>query len=65
MLCDVNVFLKKNINRMELKYMLGLKNGIVKLCKHEKDWEIEVYTTIFRLKVIPDDSIKILDTLEV
>lgn len=32
--------------------MLGLKRGTVKLCPHEKDWEIQAENTIRRLKSI-------------
>ena len=32
--------------------MIGLKRGTVKLCEHEKEWEIEAQNTIFRLKKI-------------
>lgn len=32
--------------------MIGLKRGTVKLCEHEKEWEIEAQNTIFCLKKI-------------
>lgn len=32
--------------------MIGLKRGTVKLCEHEKEWEIEAQNTISRLKKI-------------
>ena len=32
--------------------MIGLKRGTVKLCDHEKEWEMEAQNTIFRLKRI-------------
>lgn len=32
--------------------MIGLKRGAVKLCEHEKEWEIEAQNTISRLKKI-------------
>jgi len=35
--------------------MIGLKRGTVKLCEHEKEWEIEAQNTIFRLKNILGD----------
>lgn len=38
--------------------MIGLKRGIVKLCEHEKEWEIEAQNTISRLKNILGDVIK-------
>ena len=37
--------------------MLGLKRGEVKLFPHEKEWEIEAYNTITRLKEILGDVI--------
>ena len=38
--------------------MLGLKRGSVQLLEHEKEWEIEAYDTILRLKAILGDVIK-------
>lgn len=38
--------------------MLGLKRGTVKLCEHEKEWEIEAQNTISRLKKILGPVIK-------
>ena len=38
--------------------MLGLKRGAVKLCEHEKEWEIEAQNTICRLKTILGNVIK-------
>lgn len=38
--------------------MIGLKRGTVKLCEHEKEWEIEARNTISRLKHILGDAIK-------
>lgn len=38
--------------------MIGLKRGMVKLCEHEKEWEIEAQNTISRLKQILGDVIK-------
>lgn len=38
--------------------MIGLERGAVKLCEHEKEWEIEARNTIFRLKQILGDVIK-------
>lgn len=38
--------------------MIGLKRGTVKLCEHEKEWEIEAQNTIGRLKEILGDVIK-------
>lgn len=38
--------------------MIGLERGTVKLCEHEKEWEIEARNTIFRLKQILGDVIK-------
>ncbi len=38
--------------------MIGLKRGTVKLCEHEKEWEIEAQNTIVRLKRILGDVIK-------
>lgn len=38
--------------------MIGLKRGTVKLCKHEKAWEVEVQNTIVRLRKILGDVIK-------
>lgn len=38
--------------------MLGLKRGTVKLCEHEKEWEIEAQKTISRLKKILGDVAK-------
>ena len=38
--------------------MIGLKRGTVKLCEHEKEWEIEAQNTIARLKKILGDVIK-------
>ncbi len=35
--------------------MIGLKRGAVKLCDHEKEWEIEAQNTIARLKRILGD----------
>lgn len=32
--------------------MIGLKRGTVKLCDHEKEWEVEAQNTILRLKMI-------------
>lgn len=37
--------------------MIGLKRGTVKLCEHEKEWEIEAQNTITRLKEILGDVI--------
>ncbi len=38
--------------------MIGLKRGSVKLCEHEKEWEIEAQNTISRLKMILGPVIK-------
>ena len=38
--------------------MIGLKRGTVKLCEHEKDWELEAQDTISRLKRILGNVIK-------
>ena len=38
--------------------MFGLKRGTVKLCEHEKAWEIEAQNTIVRLKKILGDVIQ-------
>ena len=38
--------------------MIGLKRGIVKLCEHEKEWEIEAQNTISRLRNILGNVIK-------
>lgn len=38
--------------------MIGLKRGTVKLCDHEKEWEIEAQNTISRLKEILGDTIR-------
>ena len=38
--------------------MIGLKRGMVKLCEHEKEWEMEAQNTISRLKQILGDVIK-------
>lgn len=38
--------------------MLGLKQGEVKLCEHEKEWETEAQNTILRLKQILGDVAK-------
>lgn len=38
--------------------MIGLKRGTVKLCDHEKEWEIEAQNTIRRLKEVLGDVIK-------
>ena len=38
--------------------MIGLKRGTVKLCEHEKEWELEAENTINRLKQILGDVIK-------
>lgn len=38
--------------------MIGLKRGTVKLCEHEKEWEIEAQNTISRLKKILGTVIK-------
>ncbi len=38
--------------------MIGLKRGTVKLCEHEKEWEMEAQNTIFRLKQILGNVIK-------
>lgn len=38
--------------------MIGLKRGTVKLCDHEKEWEIEAQNTIGRLKRILGDAAK-------
>ena len=38
--------------------MLGLKRGTVKLCEHEKEWELEAQNTIARLKQILGNVIK-------
>ena len=38
--------------------MIGLKRGTVKLCEHEKEWEIEAQNTICRLKTILGNVIR-------
>lgn len=38
--------------------MIGLKRGTVKLCEHEKEWEMEAQNTISRLKKILGSVIK-------
>lgn len=38
--------------------MIGLKRGTVKLCEHEKEWEMEAQNTISRLKQILGNVIK-------
>lgn len=38
--------------------MIGLKRGTVKLCEHEKEWEIEAQNTISRLKKLLGNVIK-------
>lgn len=38
--------------------MLGLKRGTVKLCEHEKEWEVEARETICRLKKLLGGVIK-------
>ena len=38
--------------------MIGLKRGTVKLCEHEKEWELEAQNTIDRLKQILGNVIK-------
>lgn len=38
--------------------MIGLKRGTVKLCEHEKEWEIEAQNTISRLKKILGNAAK-------
>ena len=38
--------------------VIGLKRGTVKLCKHEKAWEVEAQNTIVRLRKILGDVIK-------
>lgn len=38
--------------------MIGLKRGAVKLCEHEKAWEIEAQNTIIRLRRILNPVIK-------
>lgn len=38
--------------------MIGLKRGTVKLCEHEKEWEIEAQNTISRLSKILGDVAK-------
>lgn len=38
--------------------MIGLKRGTVKLCEHEKEWEIEAQNTITRLKTILGNVIR-------
>lgn len=38
--------------------MIGLKRGTVKLCEHEKEWEVEAQNTIARLKQILGNVIK-------
>lgn len=38
--------------------MIGLKRGTVKLCEHEKEWELEAQNTIARLKKILGNVIK-------
>ena len=37
--------------------MIGLKQGTVALCEHEKEWELEAQNTIFRLKKILGNAI--------
>ena len=38
--------------------MIGLKRGTVKLCEHDKEWEVEALNTISRLKKILRNVIK-------
>lgn len=38
--------------------MIGLKHGTIKLCEHEKSWEIDAQNTISRLKNVLGDVIK-------
>lgn len=38
--------------------MIGLKRGTVKLCEHDKEWEVEALNTISRLKKILGNVIK-------
>lgn len=38
--------------------MIGLKRGTIKLCNHEKEWEIEAQNTISRLKKVLGSTIK-------
>lgn len=38
--------------------MIGLKRGTVKLCEHEKEWEVEAQNTIVRLRKILGNVIK-------
>lgn len=38
--------------------MIGLKWGTIKLCNHEKEWEIEAQNTISRLKKVLRGTIK-------
>ncbi len=38
--------------------MIGLKRGTVRLCDHEKEWEVEAINTISRLKRILGSAIK-------
>lgn len=38
--------------------MIGLKRGTVKLCEHEKEWELEAQNTISRLKKILGNVMK-------
>ena len=38
--------------------MIGLKRGTVKLCEHEKEWELEAQRTIACLKQILGNVIK-------
>lgn len=38
--------------------MIGLKRGAVKLCEHQKEWEVEAQKTIARLKKILGDAAK-------
>lgn len=38
--------------------MIGLERGTVKLCEHEKEWELEAQNTISRLKNILGNVIK-------
>lgn len=38
--------------------MIGLKRGTVKLCEHEKEWEIEAQNTISLLKMVLGNVIK-------
>ena len=45
-------------NQKYILHPIGLKRGTVKLCEHEKAWEIEAQNTIVRLKKILGDVIK-------